>query len=78
MAQTGVRDQADNGNERGTTSFFSYSDCPQVQFDVLACGEIQKTEIWEQVMFLSNLGDSFQHTIAKRRATYLFNTGWYQ
>jgi len=28
MAQTGVRDQADNGNERGTTSFFSYSDCP--------------------------------------------------
>jgi len=28
MAQTGVRDQADNVNERGTTSFFSYSDCP--------------------------------------------------
>lgn len=28
MTQTGVRDQADSGNERGTTSFFSYSDVP--------------------------------------------------
>ena len=28
MAQADVRDQADNVNERGTTSFFSYSDCP--------------------------------------------------
>lgn len=28
MTQVGVRDAADSGNERGTTSFFSYSDCP--------------------------------------------------
>jgi len=28
MPQAGVRDQADSGNERGNTSFFSYSDCP--------------------------------------------------
>lgn len=28
MAQAGVRDQADNVNECGTTSFFSYSDYP--------------------------------------------------
>jgi len=28
MAQAGGRDRADNRNERGTTSFFSYSDCP--------------------------------------------------
>jgi len=28
MTRAGVRDQADSGNERGTTSFFSYSDCP--------------------------------------------------
>jgi hypothetical protein len=34
MAQTGVRDQADNGNERGTTSFFSYSDCPLFLVDL--------------------------------------------
>ncbi len=28
MAEAGVHDQAGSGNERGTTSFFSYSDCP--------------------------------------------------
>lgn len=28
MSQAGVCDHADSGNERGTTSFFSYSDCP--------------------------------------------------
>ena len=32
MAQTGARDQVDNGNERSTTSFFSYSDCPKHAF----------------------------------------------
>lgn len=28
VALAGGRDQADSGNERGTTSFISYSDCP--------------------------------------------------
>jgi hypothetical protein len=28
MTQAGVRDQADSGSERGTISFFCYSDCP--------------------------------------------------
>ena len=32
MAQTGVRDRADSGYERVTTSFFSYSDCPLLVF----------------------------------------------
>jgi hypothetical protein len=37
ITQAGVRDQADSGNERGTTSFFSYSDCPLMVSGIFLC-----------------------------------------